>query len=1559
MLKKNKKIICMVTLLSFLTTSVGLSEVKTFATDSSIDVVLNDDNNWVIEDLTHGRIQEYAGSEGDLADSTEVGEVEGEEECISIEEALKLNSKEEATVTGIVSFNDRNLTLHIQDESGAIAISNNTSKINFSEVSKGDLVKVTGTRDTFKGLDQLQATEIEIVSSNNYLEPEVVSISDLKKGGYNSKYVEIENAVIDTSKKTLTQGDDVLDIYYIPSDINVKTGDTVNVKGTMGIYNTTIQIYGSSCTFTKVVTDDDKKGFVIDHTSVSKASIKNDFKIDAKVSGNTEDTVELSYKMADSADYTTVEMEKSSTNDYTYTIPKEELTESQLEYYITAKNQYVETSSDKYIVNITNEDITGPEIFNISPEQGSSVKLEALPQIYADLKDESGINTSTIKIFFNNEEVTSDAEITESYIKYTPENELKNGVHKVKIEVSDKIGNTSVKEWSFRKGELSHLFGQLHSHTNYSDGTGSLTEAYEWVKASGADYYAVTDHSNWFDNDTSANIADGSASSEWMEANQIANKYNEDDDFTAIYGYEMTWSGSTGGWGHINTFNTPGFETRSNKAMDLKKYYETLQTQPQSISQLNHPGKTFGDFADFAYYNEEIDKYVNLIEVGNGEGPIRGSGYFPSYEYYTRALDKGWHVAPTNNQDNHKGKWYTANNARTIIIAEDNSRESIYEAMRNKRVYASEDTNMTIDYTVNGEIMGSSLGETDKLNFKINVNDDDDTIKKISIIANGGVEVTSKEFNSGNVDWEFTLDPEYSYYYVKVVQADQDIAVTAPVWVGDSINVGLVEATVDNEVTLPGDKVGVTVGVYNNSSSEIKDINVDFYKNEISEENKLGTTKIDSVGSSETKNTTFNWTAESKGEYTIYAKAVINIDGKERVFTTSTKVKVANPEDTYRVLLDGAHYNQYISGDYAGKYTAFKSLLQDKNAITTVNTEPITDETLKNINILVLTNPQSTTNSTSELYPSKFSESEIAAIKRYVENGGNLILSTRADYKDGKGEYSNGTQMNAVLEAIGTDIRVNDDEVVDDTSNGGQNYRLYLNKYTSSKYDLVKGIENNTEEYSFYNGASVILAENASGENVDFLVHGHETTTTIDADNDNDNIPVEMGQVSVMAAEELASGGKVVVAGNTFFSDFEIDGTNGEKYSNIKVTNNIIDWMLPKKEIKKTNIADIRVDADNDGKPDLLGEEFVIEGYVTAQSEAVQPKNAFFEVVYIEDETGGICVFGISNTELKVGQKVRITGKVDEYQGEFELQISDEDTQLEILDENIKKINPTKISTKDSMLPINGGKLVEVQGKVVSMDESNLYIDDGTGISRVYVEGYIWDGINEDMKGKWDPSIKIGSRVSAIGLASMDPEGARLRVRNTGEIKLVKSSSSSSSNKKHETSNNQTSNENTQHGWVKDNNNLWSYVNVHGDKVKGWLLEGMHWYFMNEAGIMQTGWVNDKGDWYYLNENGSMRTGWVKSNEKWYYLSENGSMKTGWIKNNEKWYYLDESGAMKSGWHLDADGNWYYLDNDGSMKTGWFKDTNGKWYYLNSNGSMAFNTTINGYKLDNSGAWIC
>ncbi|WP_252234737.1 CehA/McbA family metallohydrolase [Clostridium sp. ZS1] len=1303
-------------------------------------------------------------------------------DVISIEEALKMQEGESATIEGVVSFND-NKTLYIQDETGGIAISNYKTEIKFDKVKKGNKVKVTGKKGEFHKLAQLQVKEIKVTEENSDLKPETVTISELESGKYDSKYVSIENAIVDegeNSKKekifVLKQNDETIDIFGNTSGI--KVGDRVNVEGTMGRFGDTIQIYGKSCTFIKTDVG-------ITHKNIEMADINEDLNVEADLTGIEISNVDFYYKVTGSENFEKLEMVKGENNKYNITLPKEKLDLKGMEYYIYAKDKNGETKTDIYSMKVTNG--IAPEIYDMFPAENSRVKVDEFSSIKASIKSEKDIDTTSIKVYLDNSDVTLNAKITKEAIEYTPSEKPNIGSHTVKIEVKDSAGNLTAKEWTFRifkDGDLKHLFGQLHAHTNISDGSGSLDEAYKWVKENKADYYAVTDHSNWFDNDIEANLGDGSKSEKWTKAHETADKYNDPGKFTAIYGYEMTWSGSTGGWGHMNTFNTPGFETRTNKAMDLQNYYKTIQTQPQSISQMNHPGKTFGDFADFGFYSEGADKNVNLIEVGNGEGPIRGSGYFPSYEYYTRALDKGWHVAPTNSQDNHKGNWFTSNNARTIVLADDNSRDSIYDALREKRVYASEDTDMTIDYTVNDEVMGTSLGNVDgKLNFKINATDPTDKIKKISIIANGGVEVESKTFNDNNANWELTLDPEYSYYYVKVVEEDNDISVTSPVWVGDALNVGLSNAKVDTDMTLPGEDVELNVGFFNNGEKEVKDVKFEFFKDNINADSKIGERLVESVASTKTENVKFNWKADKEGEYTLYAKATVKLDKGEKTFTTSAKVKVVNPDKVKKILVDGSHYNQYITGDYAGKYTAFKNLLTEKDGLTIVNKDKITDETLKDVKILVLTNPQSTENTTAGLKASKFDDDEIQAIKRYVEKGGNVIVSTRADYKDGKGEYSNGSQMNSVLEAIGTKLRVNDDEVIDTTTNGGQEYRLYLTNYDSPNYNLLTGVENGKDQYSFYNGASVILAHGASPDGVDFLVKGFETTETKDADGDKDNVPVDKGSVNTMGVEQLSNGAKIVVSGNTFFSDFEIDGTNGDKYSNVKITNNIVNWMMPSKEINTIKLGDIRKDSNNDGTPDLYGQKVTVEGYVTSQSEAVEPKNSFFEVVYITDETGGACIFGVSSTKLKVGQKVRITGVVDAYQGELEISLADrnagpvsgniEAKNVQILDENIVDVKPVELSTKDSMLPSNGGKLVKVQGKVVRMDKQNLYIDDGSGESRVYVEGYIWDGINkEESLGKWDKNIEVGDNVSAIGLASWDPENGRLRVRNTGEIKF-------------------------------------------------------------------------------------------------------------------------------------------------------------------------------------------
>lgn len=168
-------------------------------------------------------------------------------------------------------------------------------------------------------------------------------------------------------------------------------------------------------------------------------------------------------------------------------------------------------------------------------------------------------------------------------------------------------------------------------------------------------------------------------------------------------------------------------------------------------------------------------------------------------------------------------------------------------------------------------------------------------------------------------------------------------------------------------------------------------------------------------------------------------------------------------------------------------------------------------------------------------------------------------------------------------------------------------------------------------------------------------------------------------------------------------------------------------------------------------------------------------------------------------------------------------------------------------------------------------------------------------------------------------------------------------------------------------GW-KEMEGLWYYFDTNGILKTGWFLDtDGHWYYLSEEqglylGSMQTGWKYINGQWYYLNIEhgkplGSMALGWVNDNGTWYYLSSNGSMKTGWVNDNETWYYLSSSGSMKTGW-LNDNGTWYYLSSNGSMKTGWFEDADGKWYYLQSSGAMAYDTYVDGYYLDNTGAWV-
>lgn len=405
---------------------------------------------------------------------------------------------------------------------------------------------------------------------------------------------------------------------------------------------------------------------------------------------------------------------------------------------------------------------------------------------------------------------TVDVVYRDGMICYEPQENLTTGRTEVSVKVTRKDGATAETSWRFTVGEAQYqlYFGQLHSHTEYSDGSGTLESALTYIEGlpenANVDFVAFTDHSNYFDKSGDYNPeealydlskATAYSQSRWGEFVSTIDRFNErQDKVLAIGGFEMTWSG---GPGHINTFNTEGIVSRNNKTLNnktsnagLQAYYDLLSKEEgaDSISQLNHPGVTFGTFADFAYWDEAVDERVHLVEVSNGSGMVGASGYYPSYEYYSMALDRGWHLAPTMNQDNHGGRWGDANDARNVVLAEDLSEESIYDAIRNYRVYATEDKNLELTYTVNGKLLGTQFKETpEQLELCVQFSDPDssDRVVKAEVVVDSGktayVWDNTEELQTGTLS--VTLEPDYRYYYIRVTQADGDLAFTAPVWV--------------------------------------------------------------------------------------------------------------------------------------------------------------------------------------------------------------------------------------------------------------------------------------------------------------------------------------------------------------------------------------------------------------------------------------------------------------------------------------------------------------------------------------------------------------------------------------------------------------------------------------------------------------------------------------------------------------------------------------------------------------------------------------------------------
>ena len=176
--------------------------------------------------------------------------IEDAPSVITIAAAKALAVNEYALVQGIVTLIDgRNV--YVQDATAGICLYLNSGTVP-SGLALGDLVQAYGKRANYNGLYELSyinggsASEFSIISSGNELPLVEKTIAEINTDGAGSNLlqatrVKVVNATIgaiNTSGNTpITQGENTINIYKVPTLSGIVEGDNVDVIGVIGFFN--------------------------------------------------------------------------------------------------------------------------------------------------------------------------------------------------------------------------------------------------------------------------------------------------------------------------------------------------------------------------------------------------------------------------------------------------------------------------------------------------------------------------------------------------------------------------------------------------------------------------------------------------------------------------------------------------------------------------------------------------------------------------------------------------------------------------------------------------------------------------------------------------------------------------------------------------------------------------------------------------------------------------------------------------------------------------------------------------------------------------------------------------------------------------------------------------------------------------------------------------------------------------------------------------------------------------------------------------------------------------
>jgi hypothetical protein len=366
--------------------------------------------------------------------------------------------------------------------------------------------------------------------------------------------------------------------------------------------------------------------------------------------------------------------------------------------------------------------------------------------------------------------------------------------------------------------------GNLHSQTSHSDGGGDLAsctgaqdpqsgafgpaDAYTFAQKHGLDILVASEHNHMYDGSdgTDAAAVPAAARSLYQSGLTAASDFNAaHPGFLAVYALE--WGVIAKG-GHMNILNTTellGWERNGSGELladtltpksDYAALY-TLMRQRGWVGQFNHPSSG-GQFVVGGVplgYSEDGDQAMVLCEVVNTnafstnttETEARRSNFEVACN---KALEAGYHVAFSSNQDNHCANWGASYTNRTGVLLPAGhplGNAAFIDALKARRVFATMDKGSQLVLTANGHIMGERFVNSGPLTLVANFASA--AGKAVSSVTTfegvPGRNGTVSELSATAVT-TVTPAPGEHFYYTRVTQEDGNMLWSAPVWVTQS-----------------------------------------------------------------------------------------------------------------------------------------------------------------------------------------------------------------------------------------------------------------------------------------------------------------------------------------------------------------------------------------------------------------------------------------------------------------------------------------------------------------------------------------------------------------------------------------------------------------------------------------------------------------------------------------------------------------------------------------------------------------------------------------------------